>query len=342
MLNSTDQLLATAAAGGKRSLNIQRLSQLFENSANVQGLMCSSLLFDLAKAETLGRRLKRTRASSDSERESVALGQNCKIPHRETKDGTPSPNLQSDESQKRIRQLSAKLHVLYGVPIENARDITSDGPRYDLRSELKARSTNPYARSLVYDLRRYTDGTLFGPFMDDHSQDADWEKLESIMVVLSYNIKNNVDTYDADEFKVPRWDKPFEGASPRSFVSPPFPLSKEPGLPLAAMDPYNITGTWMRVVCFLDYNDLFAFNFLSCESIPDDQPRHPLETQEAFRLIIMKLTVTKIKPPGEDEGQALPIVHFKGSSAAVRPPWDPNAVSKIRGKCIVIPAFGRL
>lgn len=165
--------------------------------------------------------------------------------------------------------------------------------------------------------------------MDDYSQDVDWEKLETIMILLHYNLVKHAKEYDHIETLNPKWDVPFAGASPHSFISPPFTIPREPRLSLEARDPYNVTGIWMRVVCFMDYNDLFEFNFR--DSIPADQPRQPLQTEEAFRLIIMKLEVHKIEPPGEDDGQALPVVRFKGVSAAVRPSWDPNANSKIRG-----------
>lgn len=316
---------------------------LFENPSNVDGLMCSSLLFNLAKAETLNRRPKWIHAVNDRESRSMARGDGSHefavslkfISLKPKKEGSEKErgSEKKELSEMRIRQLSAKLHVLYGIPIQYAPNFSGNFPRYDFRSELKARSTHLYARSLVYDLRRFTEGTLFGPFLDDQgSQDADWEKLEAIMIVMSYNINKYVETYHPDEAVVPRWNKPFAGATPHSFVSPAFAMPKEPRLPLAAQDPYNVTGTWMRVVCFLDYNELYSFNFAS--SIPNDQPRHPLENEEAFRLIIMKLEITKIEPPGEDEGKGLPVVWFKGTSAAVRPPWDPNTVSKIKGNQI--------
>ena len=300
--------------------------------------MCSSLLFALAKAETLNKRQRRVRASSDSESMSAAGGQSSKVPlywDDTPKETAVSPTFTASHSETQIRQMSAKLHVLYGVPIEYARHHDGDGPRYALRSDLKARATHPYARSLVYDLRRYTGGALFGPFMDDYSQNADWEKLEAIMVVLSHNMRMYVETFSPDVAALPKWDKPFAGASPHSFVSPPFSIPRGPSLPLEAQDPYNVTGTYMRVVCFLDYTDLFTFNFMT--EVPNDQPRHPLGTEEAFRLIEMKIRITRIDPPDEDDGQALPVVRFQGTSAAVRPAWDPHAVSVIRGNFIAFP-----
>ena len=96
------------------------------------------------------------------------------------------------------------------------------------------------------------------------------------MIVLGHNIQTYANTYDRDATLIPRWDKAFVGATPYSFhQKPPLAVPREPELPLVARDPYGVTGVWMRVVCFLDYNDLFGFNFLS--HIPADQPRHPLE-----------------------------------------------------------------
>ena len=293
--------------------------------------MCDSLLFDLAKAEMLSKRHRRVRPLIDSEYSATDVNAESTIPE----ESFPFPSFNCPKETARIRQLSAKLHVLYGVPIAFARHPSGDGPRYDLRSDLKARSTHPFARSLVYDLRRYTDATLWGPFMDDHSQDADWERLEAIMIVLAYNIQTHAAVYDPNELLIPRWDQPFAGASPHSFASPPSLMPRQPELPLAAQDPYNLTGTWMRVVC-LDYNDFFSFNFI-VNATSSEQPRHPLEKEEAFHLIVMKLEITKIEPPGEEEGKGLPIVRFKGMSSAVRPSWDPNANSKIRGKRISFP-----
>ena len=86
----------------------------------------------------------------------------------------------------------------------------------------------------------------------------------------------------------------------------------------------------MRVVCFLDYAELYDFNF-NDEEPEDDRPRKPIDTQEAIRLITMKIHITKIQPPREEDGQALPVVHFHGSSHSLRPHWDPNANSKMKG-----------
>lgn len=84
------------------------------------------------------------------------------------------------------------------------------------------------------------------------------------------------------------------------------------------------------MLTFPDYTDLYHFNFEN-DTIPDDQPREPIATQEAIRFITLNLRVRRIEPPGPGDGQALPVVHFTGTSRSMHASWDPNANSKIRG-----------
>jgi hypothetical protein len=133
---------------------------------------------------------------------------------------------------KAEHQLSAKLHCLFGVPI-----------LYRKRTEY--RPVYPYAASKVYDLRQYTDKTFWGPFLDDGSQGVDWEKMEAIMVVLGHNLR----TFSERSNGVfqPTWTHPFSGATPDSYRAPSPPKLERPLVSLDFEDPYNVTGTWMRV-----------------------------------------------------------------------------------------------
>jgi hypothetical protein len=96
---------------------------------------------------------------------------------------------------------------------------------------------------------------------------VDWEKVESIMIVLDYNLQLFSDRMSG-RFG-PFWVVPFAGIAEGSFVSPssaddsssssssfpnaeesstsPPALPVEPEIPLEAQDPYGVTGTWMRV-----------------------------------------------------------------------------------------------
>lgn len=125
-----------------------------------------------------------------------------------------------------------------------------------------------------------------------------------------------------------------------------------------------------QIVCFLDYNDLYNFNFSDdALKVPQDELRETLNTEEAIRHIIMDISITKITQAdaeavqngrrasvvgsdddnetsttpldvsgiGENENPALPVVHFSGRSRSIDAAWDPNANSKIRGSVRLTP-----
>ena len=72
------------------------------------------------------------------------------------------------------------------------------------------------------------------------------------------------------------------------------------------------------------------YNFGS-EDPGENHPRPPLETTEAFRLIVMKLKATKIEKPSEEDGQEMPVVHFSGYSRSMHTQFDPNANAEMKG-----------
>ena len=255
---------------------------------------------------------------------------------------TPEPEHDPVYPSEEAAIFSAKLHCLYGVPFMHYSYVSSPTQGHQFLSW--PTELHPYARSRVYDLRQHTADTFWGPFRDDGSQDVDWHKIEALMINLWYNI----DRYSAKHLArtkiaiiVPPWYEPFAGVTPHTQV--PLPprdsssvIETPLALPLEMQDPYGITGVWMRVVCFLDYRELFTFNFSDDQPAPGD-PRPPLDTDEAIRFIALELEVTRITEPGRDDGQGLPVVHFKGASNSLLPPVDPNANSKIRGSVRLTP-----
>ena len=204
-----------------------------------------------------------------------------------------------------------------------------------------AQYVHPYARSKVYDLRRYNANNMWGPFLDDGSEGADWEKVQCILIDLLYNVRTYTERRSpssptsSSSSSSQLWDHPLEGLAPNSYISRPLSgtLAPDPHPDLTAEEPYGVTGTWMRIVCFLDYNDLYAFNF-EAAPIPLTEDRSPIETREAFRLIRLQLRVTEIEYDEDAKGQAKgkPIVHFEGMSKSTYMAWDPNANSRIRGE----------
>ncbi|KAH8750559.1 F-box domain-containing protein [Diaporthe sp. PMI_573] len=275
------------------SQNVSILRECFSEESTVQSFLCRSFLFQRARA--------------------------------------PVKNFVSPrQPPTEERQMSAKLHCLYGAPVLNF-------------SRLRSSRTHPFAISKVYDIREYTTRTRWGPFMDagpgpvgsevnEDGQEGlpgdkvDWEKVEAIMIVLWHNMK----TKGLDRLPVfsQFWGRPFAGCWPKSYV--PEPRNRDIK-DLELEDPYDVTGTWLRVVCFLDYNDFFAYNFPPHDDLPDHLPRHALDEVEATRLIVVKIRVTRIEPPGPEDGQSLPVVHFEGFSKSLDSSLDENANSGLTG-----------
>jgi hypothetical protein len=129
------------------------------------------------------------------------------------------------------RQASAKLHCYYGVPVN------VNPSRY--------RNPYAYAMSMVYDLRNYTDQTLWGPFKADGKASVDWEKVEAIMIILGHDLKC-FDDQTGRALK-PLWKTAWAGSQPDSFRTIGLLDKQNPTPPLNDLDPYNITGSWMRV-----------------------------------------------------------------------------------------------
>ena len=115
------------------------------------------------------------------------------------------------ESSSWLSNFHSPYHIMYPSSSREARCT---------RSQTAAIPTNHVARAKVYDLRDYTDGSFWGPFKDDGSQDVDWEKVEAVMVVLGYNL--SLFAQRATHFE-PIWQIPWDGLGPDSFISPPPP-----------------------------------------------------------------------------------------------------------------------
>ena len=136
------------------------------------------------------------------------------------------------------RQASAKLHVHYGTPIFCPR-------------RTKYNQAYPYAISMVYDLRNYTEETLWGPYLADGQASVDWEKMEAVMIVLGWNLRVFMEQSSGGGVFGPRsiWREPWVGASPGSYDAGKCGVPQ--ALPEGVVDYYEIQGTWLRVVCFL-------------------------------------------------------------------------------------------
>jgi hypothetical protein len=295
------------------------VNQLLRNASSDGQRASSSATHTLSRNATL-----LTTLFSDVENQKAFLEQSFLY---ERARGELTPHAAFSSPPKVEHQQSAKLHCLYGVPLLYAHR----GSQHETRQGKMA----PFACSKVYDLRQYTQKTRWGPFMDDGSDRTDWEMVEAIMLVLGANLRR----LGLNAFPICKnfWETPFAGVWPNSYLALPILSRKKEEDELE--DPYGIAGTWLRVVCFLDYTDFFNFNFNPENELPSNVPRRAINYGEATRLILMKISVTKIEPPGPEDGQALPVVHFKGVSRSLDGNWDENANSDIRGKVGLEGAF---
>jgi hypothetical protein len=252
-----------------------------------------------------------------------------------------------------ISSNAAHLHCLFGTAVDflscgHAFQSASDLPLDQVTGQIRA---HPYARAEVYDLRRYTSANKWGPWIEDTMQ-VDWERVECIMLDLAFNVQYF--TSRTNGLMQGLWKAPFGGVVPDSYVDAfskvdidPFKepsgssstadassqnlsvLTSQPSPPPEALDPYGITGTWQRVVCFLDYRDFYDTNFGTVS--PLNVRRPPINRHEAIRLILMRLKVTGTSEPGPNDGNRMPVAHFKGTSRSMHSAWDPNTSSRIEG-----------
>lgn len=272
-------MLQTDVTTDSSTSNVLLLDILFTQSSNYDTLLCHSNLHQWARTEPLG-----IAPGADAEEKQTLY---------------PSSSMQS--------QLSAKLHCLGGALYH------MDENPWD--SSLFEDKITACAESRVYDWRQFGLANRFGPFVDNHTLRVDWEKMEAIQCVLSAGCQTFMDNVwipgdgDSDRIITDAWEDPFEGVTPGSFVTP---IPRKVISPLDARDPYNVTGTWIRILCCPNYHQLLAFNKPDVEP-PENQPRPPWNGKDSFALMGMELRVTHVEPMYARGFGALPVVHFEGT-----------------------------
>lgn len=229
---------------------------------------------------------------------------------------------QTSYLEKSISQASAKLSCLYGIPSS----VTSGE-----WGGLSLKQLHANARAIIYNMNNYHFMNDWGPFKNDGSGSVDWEKLEAILYQLLLRALDGPSAeQNAGQDMVRVWSIPFAGAAPNSFKSPTLPMNIESLSPYDRDDPYGVTGTWDRIVCFLDYGEFYYFNFFN-QSTLRPEPQVAIDTEEALIMIRMRLQVTAIEAPWKTDGQHLPVVQFQGFSSLLPPFGDANNGSAIRG-----------
>ncbi|PBK77144.1 hypothetical protein ARMSODRAFT_949034 [Armillaria solidipes] len=234
-------------------------------------------------------------------------------------DASPMSQIQAVPSNG-LRWLACLLHqsqILYRQPPQELKQLVARLSVYFLFSD--ADEDEEYAfispgqrtesRCFAYDLRNYNMGNDWGPYLRDGS--VNWLHVQHLMTVIWANLA------DLPE----RWKnvRPSVGLeATRAFSAPDIASQR---------DWAGVEGTWRRYVCFMDYRDLFSFNFSNVFRGPRNKAyfTENVRFREATRLLEVKLKVVardKLKFSNTDDDPAIrnplyPSLYFHGTSRGV-------------------------
>ncbi|CZS93906.1 uncharacterized protein RAG0_03960 [Rhynchosporium agropyri] len=221
-------------------------------------------------------------------------------------------------------QASARLHVLHGKP-------------FLMEGDRLARTPFPYASSMVFDLRNYTEENLWGPYIDRLAT-ADWEKLEAIMVVLCHHAEDINDRIDRRMF--PKGIMPeegWEGAHPYSYKSVnlrglDYDDDEEEDGQAEFRDVAESPANCMIRITSLGRGseELLEYN-LALPLLPNDEPRPAPQYVQMTYLFLMELQATRGESMDTNDGQSYQIIYFEGVSRSVNSERNPNAPCNIEG-----------
>ncbi|KAF7320039.1 F-box domain-containing protein [Mycena kentingensis (nom. inval.)] len=132
-------------------------------------------------------------------------------------------------------------------------------------AQLRSRS-----RCFVYDLRNYTSVNQWGPFLDKGA--INWTHLYYILAIIISNLK--------EQEHPPTYMLPMPPCGLQATRAYSAPGRRSPE------DWAGAEGTWHRYVSFMDYRDLFSFNFPGRHGSPHDPAFfEDSDFREATRLI---------------------------------------------------------
>ncbi|KIJ68795.1 hypothetical protein HYDPIDRAFT_37230 [Hydnomerulius pinastri MD-312] len=141
-------------------------------------------------------------------------------------------------SEQETSQTLARLRSYLALTLDDCDDEDEEG-------KLRMKSMRTKSRCLVYDLRNYRRDNDWGPFLT--TGEVDWVHVECIINVISSNLVE----------LGARWadTRPPCGLEATRANSAPDATTRAPH------DWAGVEGSWRRYVSFMDYRDLFAFNF---------------------------------------------------------------------------------
>ncbi|KAL6299616.1 hypothetical protein BKA93DRAFT_829710 [Sparassis latifolia] len=160
------------------------------------------------------------------------------------------------------------------------------------------------SRCYVYDLRKYEEETLWGPYVvGEKGIKVNWEHMEHIVTVVAMKLR------ELPLLALQIYGYPVPGLGGLRAYSAPHSFSRK------AHDWAGVSGVWRRFVCFMDYRDLFAFNFSSSRNGARDPSFFGENYQEAIRPVELHLEV--VDPEDGADAETItdyPPLFFKGFS----------------------------
>ncbi|KAL0950721.1 hypothetical protein HGRIS_007497 [Hohenbuehelia grisea] len=184
----------------------------------------------------------------------------------------------SDESKCLDDQSTACRRLRSYVALSFEFDSVDDSINAENPMTSALRTLRSHSRRYVYDLRNYAAETHWGPF--HWSRKVNWEHVEALVNVVMLNLREMRYTWPWARETIPPAGPEFT----RAYSAPGGHSST---------DWAGVEGTWARYVCFMDYRDLFAFNFTSIAGGPRNPAYfHDPSFREATRLIELTLHLT--------------------------------------------------
>ncbi|GAW01400.1 f-box domain-containing protein [Lentinula edodes] len=208
------------------------------------------------------------------------------------------PILQTDSDSETI-QLRSRLRAYVSL--------THD-PSDEEESTKVVAARRIESRCFVYDIRNYKPITHWGPFLANGF--VNWQHIEHLGNVVLTNLRELPGSWATTV--------PSLGLENTQAFSAPGPCSD--------IDWAGVEGTWRRYVCFMDYRDLFAFNYSNVAHGPRNAEFfRDSRFREATRLIEIKLYLVSRSqlrfytpsPDLEDLKTRYPTLFFCGVSRGV-------------------------
>ncbi|KAI0724184.1 hypothetical protein C8T65DRAFT_824509 [Cerioporus squamosus] len=169
------------------------------------------------------------------------------------------------------QQMRARLRACVALSHESS---------FEIHSRVRMATLRKASRAFVYDMRKYQPSTLWGPYRtgeDGRTVLVNWEHIEHILNVVGLKLRD-VPISSLGYFKKPL----FQMDALRAYSA--VGSSQRP-----ESDWAGVSGTWRRFVCFMDYRDLYMFNYSTLPPGPHDPDFFDDPFDEALRPVELTL-----------------------------------------------------